>query len=98
MQVTIDRHRIIHLCVLVGMTVLGGQWLIRQWEWPPLSAYGCSCTLVTQLSHAIGTVWRTQQQPQVGDAGHHATAAKPQQRGNPKKKKQQQQKTKGKLA
>ena len=97
MKVTIDRHRIIHLCVLVGMTVLGGQWLIRQWEWPPLSAYGCSCTLVTQLSHAIGIVWRTQQTQD--DEGHHATAAKQQHRGNPKKKKQRQQhKTKGKLA
>ena len=96
MQITIDRHRIVHLCVLVGVTVLGGQWLIRQWEWPPLSAYGCSCTLVTQLSNAVGTVWRKQQQQD--DQGHHATAAKPQQRGNPKKKKRQQHKTKGKLA
>ena len=32
---------------------MGAYWLVTVWEWSPLSAFGFSCTMVTQLSNLV---------------------------------------------
>ena len=53
MKVNLDATRILHFLTLIGITVGGGQILIRTWEWNPLTAYGLVCTIVCQISNVV---------------------------------------------
>lgn len=53
MKVTLDAPRILHLIALIGLSSAGAWALVQCLEWTPLAAFGCSCTLVTQLSNLL---------------------------------------------
>ena len=53
MLITIDRTRIVHLCVLIATTLIAGSILTNFYKWNRLSAYGLTCTISCQISDVI---------------------------------------------
>lgn len=86
MKVSFDITRVLHLCLLIALTIVGGQLLTRQFDWSGLSAYGTACTIVTQVSNVLMKLWSGELK---GVIDEHATASETKKRetgGNPKKK------------
>ena len=53
MKVTVDTKRLLHLGILLIVTHVLGQYLMTNYEWTFLSAYGFSCSLSCQMSNAL---------------------------------------------
>ena len=62
MKVTVDATRILHLIALIALSILASRILIVQWDWTPLSAFGCASTMVVQLSKALESLWTFRQE------------------------------------
>lgn len=91
MKVTFDLPRVLHLLVLVFFTLVGGSFLVNQYNWSGLSAYGLVCTIVCQISSAILKV----RDGRLGEIGEIMSAVPEEKKktraergsgGNPKKK------------
>mmetsp|Transcript_15715 Transcript_15715/g.33228 ORF Transcript_15715/g.33228 Transcript_15715/m.33228 type:complete len:95 (+) Transcript_15715:180-464(+) len=53
MKINLDRWRILHLLVLMGISFVLAEILIAKMGWTGLSAYGFACTITTQINNAI---------------------------------------------
>jgi hypothetical protein len=85
MKVTLDARRILHLIALIGLSSVGAWFLVRFHEWTPLTAFGCSCTLFTQISNRllqkVKTATNTSRDEETEKSNKKMVG------GNPKKKK-----------
>jgi hypothetical protein len=78
MKVTLDASRILHLVALIGLSFIGAWFLVTFLDWTPMTAFGCTCTLVTQLSNLLLQCWSSVPLPPspVGGKRNEETAKK----------------------
>jgi hypothetical protein len=80
-NVSLDRSRLLHLLLLLGLSYAGGKLLLYCIEdWSPTAAYGLAITVVCQVSNAVLKL--TTQEAEGNDHDGKKTIG-----GNPKKKK-----------
>jgi hypothetical protein len=65
---SIDKSRLLHLLLLLGLSYAGGKLLLYVFEdWSPTAAYGFAITVVCQVSNAVLKLTTEEAEPIAND-------------------------------
>jgi hypothetical protein len=65
---SIDKSRLLHLLLLLGLSYAGGKVLLHFFEdWSPTAAYGFAITVVCQVSNAVLKLTTQEEEPSAHD-------------------------------